>query len=407
MLGREQAPLADLAAGLERDCPELLPEFVGPEELSQLEPSLAPGLSACRIETGHPVRPAAATLAMAERARRAGAVIHEGLGAERVFAGGVLAGGERRAADAVLVAAGPWTPALIDPGGEWRPIVAVWGVVADVRLEDPPVHVLEEAGVKAVAAGEPGSVFSLITAEGLSGVGSSFEFEEPDHAAVGPGLRDAGAAFVPALREAPVVSTRACARPQSRDGRPLIGPVEGVEGVHVAAGHGAVGHVARSGVGPPGRARAAGPRRGAGDAQRATLRRSRNVQRSSRGRMRWASGSTSSAAMRRCASGTAGTCPSATTSRRTCATSTTATAPRWSGRTGRATSGASTSASSRTCRARSPTSSRRTAWSERTAWRRCCRRCPRPRRCSSAPTSAAGSCSRCPSSTATRASSTG
>ena len=238
MLAGEQAPLADLAAGLERDCPELLPEFVGPEELTQLEPSLAPGLSACRIETGHPVRPAAATHAMAERARGAGAVIHQGLGAERVFAAGVVAGGERRAADAVLVAAGPWTPALIDPGGDWRPIVPVWGVVADVRLEDPPAHVVEEAGVEAVAAGEPGTVFSLITAEGLSGVGSSFAFEEPDHAAVGPGLRDAGAAFVPALREAPLVSTRACARPQSRDGRPLIGPVAGVEGVHVAAGHG-------------------------------------------------------------------------------------------------------------------------------------------------------------------------
>lgn len=236
MLGREQAPLAELAAGLERDCPELVPEFVGPEELERLEPSLAPGLSACRIETGHPVRPAAATLAMAERARAAGVTIREGMGAERVLPGGVVAGGERHAADAVLVAAGPWTPALIDPAGDWRPIAPVWGVVAEVKLEHPPAHAVEEAGVKAVSTGDAGTVFSLITAEGVSGVGSSFDFEQPDHAAVGPRLRDAGAAWVPELREAPVVSTRACARPQSRDGRPLIGEL--AEGLHVAAGHG-------------------------------------------------------------------------------------------------------------------------------------------------------------------------
>jgi len=136
----------------------------------------------------------------------------------------------------VLVAAGPWTPALIDPDGDWRPIAPVWGVVADVMLERPPAHSVEEAGVEAVAAGDTGTVFSLITAEGVSGVGSSFDFEQPAHAAIGARLRDAGAAWVPELRDAPVVSTRACARPQSRDGRPLIGEL--AEGLHVAAGHG-------------------------------------------------------------------------------------------------------------------------------------------------------------------------
>ena len=150
--------------------------------------------------------------------------------------GGVVVNGEDRSADAVLVAAGPWTPALIDPGGDWRPIAAVWGVVAEVGLERPPGHAVEESGVKAVSAGDPGTVFSLITADGVSGVGSSFDFEQPDHAALGPRLRDAGAAFVPELRDAPVLSTRACARPQSRDGRPLIGEL--AEGLYVAAGHG-------------------------------------------------------------------------------------------------------------------------------------------------------------------------
>ena len=107
-----------------------------------------------------------------------------------------------------------------------------------MALERPPRHVLEEAGVEAVVAGEVDSLFSLVTANGASGVGSTFTAEEPDAAALAPALLAAGAAFVPELEGAKVVETRACARPQSPDGRPLIGPLPMVEGLHVAAGHG-------------------------------------------------------------------------------------------------------------------------------------------------------------------------
>jgi D-hydroxyproline dehydrogenase subunit beta len=242
LLARRPEQLEPLAAGVARDCPELRPALVGWDELAALEPELAPGLAACRLETGFPVRPASATRALAEAARRSGAVVREGAAAEPIVedgrAGGVVVGGERRRAGAVLVAAGPWTPALVDPAGRWRPIRPVWGAVAEVALERPPRHVLEEAGVEAVAAGEPGSLFSLVTAGGSSAIGSTFSPREPDHAGLAGSLRDAGAAFVPALRDAPITSTRACARPQSSDGRPLIGPVAAADGLHVAAGHG-------------------------------------------------------------------------------------------------------------------------------------------------------------------------
>ena len=52
-------------------------------------------------------------------------------------------------ADAVLVAAGPWTPALIDPERRWVPIQDRWGVVVEVELADGPTHVLEEAEIGA------------------------------------------------------------------------------------------------------------------------------------------------------------------------------------------------------------------------------------------------------------------
>ena len=242
LAGDPSESLAQLAAGLAGDYPELRPTLLAPPELATLEPTLAEGLAGCRLDTGYPVRPASATLALAGLARGYGAVLREGAFAEPLVedrrATGVLLEGERRPAGAVLVAAGPWTPALIDPGGRWRPIQPVWGALAEVALERPPRHVLEESGVEAVAAGEPGSVFSLVTAAGSSVIGSTFSPYEPDHASLAAELREAGSAFVPALREAVVTSTRACARPQSADARPLIGPVAGVEGLHVAAGHG-------------------------------------------------------------------------------------------------------------------------------------------------------------------------
>ncbi len=156
-------------------------------------------------------------------------------------AAGVIAGGALEPAAAVVVAAGPWTPAVVDPGGGWRPIVAVWGAVAEVRLAAPPRHVLEQVGVKALTrpgGGGVGSIFSTVTVRGISAVGSTFQETEPDAAALAPALIERGARFVPALAGARVVGTRACARPLSLDGRPLLGPLPGVEGLHVAAGHG-------------------------------------------------------------------------------------------------------------------------------------------------------------------------
>ena len=51
-------------------------------------------------------------------------------------------------------------------------------------------------------------------------------------------VRARAATFLPALSRARPRGVRACARPQSLDGRPLVGEAEGVEGLWVAAGHG-------------------------------------------------------------------------------------------------------------------------------------------------------------------------
>lgn len=227
--------------------PDLRPTFVSPHDLRRLEPSIADGVAACHLEIGYPVGPASATRAYAARAQRQGVDIRTATAAapwvERGQAlGAVLADGVRVPAGNVLVAAGPWTPALIDPSGAWAPIVRRWGVVVPVALADPPRRVLEEAEISiepgAVDDGDAGYAFSLVTAEGASSLGSTFLEDEPDAAAVVPALVRRGAGFVPAVAEAPIGSPRLCARPQSVDGRPLVGRVPGVDGLWIAAGHG-------------------------------------------------------------------------------------------------------------------------------------------------------------------------
>jgi glycine/D-amino acid oxidase-like deaminating enzyme len=235
---------------------ELRAELLEPRQVRSLEPSLADGLWAIRLATGYPIPPHAATAAMAERARAAGARFEIGDAAvpsvEHGRAVGVIREGARSlAADVVLVAAGPWSPYLLDPSGAWQPIVATWGATAVLEMADPPHHVVEEARVESVnqpldsvpghRAPDPEaipSLFTIASAGGVAVIGSTFIPFEPDHRGMGPVLVERGTRFLPALREARITATRACARPQSIDGRPLIGPVPGVTGLHVAAGSG-------------------------------------------------------------------------------------------------------------------------------------------------------------------------
>jgi glycine/D-amino acid oxidase-like deaminating enzyme len=221
-------------AGLE---PQLL------EDAREAEPGLAEGLRAIRYDTGRPVPPAAAANAFAERARAAGADIRVGRPArvnlESGRASGVLVDGSHEPAGAVAVAAGPWTPEALGIG--WAPISPLWGVVVDVELEAPPRHTLEESGIDALKDSTSGELFSVVTARGISAVGSTFLEEAPDMHAWAPRLLERGRRFLPALAGVRPRGVRACARPRSVDGRPLLGGLPGIEGLAVASGHGAWG----------------------------------------------------------------------------------------------------------------------------------------------------------------------
>jgi D-hydroxyproline dehydrogenase subunit beta len=226
--------------------PHLRPTYVPPEEMASLEPVVAPGVAACRLDIGYPVAPAAATMAFADRARILGVEIRLGEGAGLWWDGGRAAGvelvsGERIAAADVVVAAGPWTPTIVDPSGAWRPISANWGVVVSIDLPDAPRHVLEEAEISIEPGADAegmGMSFSLVTADGVASLGSTFLDDEPDPDALVPALIERGTTFVPSIATAELGQARRCARPLSIDGRPLVGGVPGIERLWVAAGHG-------------------------------------------------------------------------------------------------------------------------------------------------------------------------
>lgn len=260
LLNRDGDAARGQAERLSDAVPELVPELLSPDDLADLEPSIAEGLFAVRLATGYPVPPAAATAAWAELAERNGARLIIGdaalpaLGTGRAE-GVTLSGGGSIAADAVLVAAGPWSTPLVDPSGAWRPLQPTYGVTVQLRLEPgtAPRHIVEEDEVDAInraaaatsraaraaeGADEPPSIFSLASAAGISTLGSTFLPVEPDAATVAPLLVRRAMSFVPGLGEAQILGRRMCARPQSVDGRPFIGPVASVEGLFVCAGHG-------------------------------------------------------------------------------------------------------------------------------------------------------------------------
>jgi D-amino-acid dehydrogenase len=264
-LSADEAAVRHVDRSLAESFPELDRSVVSGAALERLEPAVAAGLWACRVGIGYPVHPGASTYAYATLAERRGARVRLGRTATLVLRGDAIAGvvvdGRTHACDAVLVAAGPWSPGLIDPSGGWAPIRHRWGVVIETELAAGPTHVLEEAEIGAAigvgtavatlapvaetsASDEPDIdlvEFSFVPLPGVASVGSTFLADQPDPAAWVEPILSRACAFVPRVADAPIRGTRTCARPQSADGRPLIGRVPGRRGLFICAGHGAWG----------------------------------------------------------------------------------------------------------------------------------------------------------------------
>ena len=237
-------------AGLAARFPEVAPEWLEGAALADAEPGLGDGLCAYRLATGRPVPPAAAAAAWAERARAAGAELRIGVAVEARRA-------RRRARDrrahgrtgtepagAVAIAAGPWTRRCCRNARRATASRAVGrqrggaaGRAAATRARAGGHRRADQRRRR-----RPG--VALQHRHGGRRVGRRL-----DVPARGAGSRrrsrrccsSAARATCPRSASPGAFSARACPRPQSRDGLPLLGPCGEVEGLHVASGHGAWG----------------------------------------------------------------------------------------------------------------------------------------------------------------------
>jgi glycine/D-amino acid oxidase-like deaminating enzyme len=245
---------------------------LGPGEVLDHEPSLTPDvLGGWLVHHGHRLAPAALTVALALMAVERGATVRHHLPARAlaVDAGrvvGVVTDEGRIDADEVIVAAGPWTPALLDPIGLGLPITGARGWL--VRLDPGPdrLHRLvasagwEEATGRwedgAVLAGAleaaPAGISTLLhpATDGSLIAGSSRqpvltpEAEEPG---VPAAIVRGAIRLVPSLADARVRSAWWGIRPMTPDERPVVGRL--ADGLSAATGHGSEGVILGAGTG--------------------------------------------------------------------------------------------------------------------------------------------------------------
>jgi D-amino-acid dehydrogenase len=214
---------------------------LGPAEARALFPPLHPAWGAVHIPGGARVDGRLLTDALLRAARRDGASLREGLAELTMQAGrvtGVRLLGETLTADAVVVAAGAWAPALLEPLGLRFAVRPQRGQISHLRL--PGVSTADWPVVL-----PPGSHYLLAFADSRVVVGAT---REPgagfDHRVTAAGqaevLREA-LAVAPGLADATLIETRIGFRPVGPDVRPLLGAAPGVPGLLVGNGLGPSG----------------------------------------------------------------------------------------------------------------------------------------------------------------------
>jgi len=245
----------------------------------ELEPELSPSLlEAYRLDEGHRTDPLALTVCFGALARNHGAAIRHHLPARRLVrtngrVTGVATDDGLIQGDAVVLAAGPWSAALVRPLRITLPIAAARGWLVHADPGRPLFHHWIQSGARRLLTGrepvmatEPGplEVSMREFGEGLATrevspmiqpapdgtvvtgtsreptfVSDTYDLEVPRVVA------SQASRLVPALGDAPVLATWSGVRPVSPDERPLIGWC--CDGLLVATGHGSEGVILGAG----------------------------------------------------------------------------------------------------------------------------------------------------------------
>jgi glycine/D-amino acid oxidase-like deaminating enzyme len=155
---------------------------------------------------------------------------------------GVRADGDDIAADAVVIAMGPWSMMA----AAWLPLPRVFGLKGHSLIYETGEAVAAQAlFLEHRDAGGASAPEIFPRADGttyICGISSESPVPgDPAEVAADPGALERLQAIAedisPLLARSPVLARQACFRPVTRDGLPLIGAVPGAEGAYVATGH--------------------------------------------------------------------------------------------------------------------------------------------------------------------------
>ncbi len=244
----------------------------------ELEPELSPDVvDAYLLHEGHRVDPLALTVCYGALARNAGATMRHHAPARRLVerrdrVAGVTTDDGLLDADTVVLAAGPWSSALARPLGIRLPVASARGWLVHAAPERPLFRHWIQSGARrllkgeTVVATEPGPLLVSMGEFGegletrdiapmiqpapdgsiLTGTSREPSFAADAYDLEVPRIVAAQAArLVPALADAPVLSTWSGVRPVTLDERPMIGWAR--EGLFVATGHGSEGVILGAG----------------------------------------------------------------------------------------------------------------------------------------------------------------
>jgi D-hydroxyproline dehydrogenase subunit beta len=239
--------------------------------LAELEPEIARGVAgAWLVDAGHRLDPAGLTVGLALVAASRGATIRHHLSVRALRTSldrvtGVVTDEGVIDADEVVVAAGPWSPGLLDPVGIRLPVIGVRGWLVRVdpaeplvrhlirtverspdRIERPTAGDIARNGLP--VSDDYGSVVHPHV-DGTALIGSSraaWLTPEPEDPEVPRRILAEAIRVIPRLADTPVVSSWWGLRPMTPDERPLIGRVR--DGLVVATGHGSEGVINGAGT---------------------------------------------------------------------------------------------------------------------------------------------------------------
>jgi len=248
-------------------------EAVGGEEIDLREdPWFADDLAGGFVFAGGwSLDPMSATTAMAEAARRAGVEIRLGCEAKRILVDqgrvtGVATDVGVVPCERVVVATGARLRSLLRTAGTDLSVSTSRGwLLETARVDPPPRYAIEQAlwpvqDAMAELVGpptltelarepdEPGIVSLLLGGRpaGQCVIGTSLRrslLEEPETPETVRLLAERAVRISPVLRDAPVVASWSGRRAHTPDGLPVVGPVQGVEGLEVAGGFSSIGMV--------------------------------------------------------------------------------------------------------------------------------------------------------------------